>query len=333
MTKLDIYCGLLGTGKTTLIKKMLSTAYVGHKIAIIENEFGKVNLDAAELGAASIAVREITSGCVCCTLKGDFTDAIRLLVEQEAPEYIVVEASGVADLRGLVNACLESECVALNRVLTLVNGTKITKLLKVVGNFFKDQIRVSDTIYMNFCEKLSAEDIEVAKEELLHINPDLKIIACPLEQVGKDTFSERTVTNEAIPKRLLGTMGIENQDTTGKPAAKKATVQGALAQSRRKKIAQNTNLENWDYEFTCEFSEEMMDRLFTILKDESRHVIWRAKGYLKMQDGSTRKVDYVFGDTFEETKDLVSEEHTNLLVVIGPKLDEEWLEKQFEKFV
>lgn len=188
MVKLDLFCGLLGAGKTSLIKKMLSRVYPGHRVAIIENEFGKVNLDAAELKSASIEIRELTSGCICCTVKGDLSQAVALLIQQENPEYIIVEASGVADLRSLLQVCSEVEGIRINRVITVVHGNKILKLLKVVGNFFYDQIRVSNTIFLNFCENLPPEQVEATKQALWEINPELRFVTTALEDIHAGTF-------------------------------------------------------------------------------------------------------------------------------------------------
>ena len=316
MAKLDMFCGMLGAGKTTLIKQMLPTVYAGHKVAIIENEFGKVNLDAGELAEASISVKELTSGCVCCTIKGDLKNAVQLLIKQEQPEYIIVEASGVADLRSLIQVCGEAEGVSVNRVITVVNAKKILKLLKVVGNFFRDQLRVSYTIYLNFCEELTQKAISETKNALLDINPALKFVTASLSQIEKDTFPD--------------------QAETIVPAAPKAFERlpvGRTLTRTRQETSNMADLQSWEVSFLRSFSPAQVEKLISILSDESRHTLWRAKGYLNMEDGSIRKVDYTFGDAFEEDRETVAEENRNLLVLIGPKLDTQWLEEQFEQLL
>ena len=201
MTKLDVYGGLLGAGKTTLIRRMLSAAYKGYKTAIVENEAGKVNLDAEVLKTASVSVREISSGCICCTVKGSFSEAVRLLAEQEKPDYIVVEPSGAADLAGVVNACRESGAVELNRVIMVVNARRILKLLKVVGDFYLEQLRGAQTIYLNFVEGMTAEQIDGVKETLAGINPDAEMIAVPLEEITGETFPECDTEKRISGKR------------------------------------------------------------------------------------------------------------------------------------
>lgn len=317
MVKLDMFCGLLGSGKTSLIKKMLAGAYAGHKVAIIENEFGKVNLDAGELESASIRVRELTSGCICCTIKGDLANAVGLLIRQENPEYIIVEASGVADLRSLLQVCAEVEGIRVNRVITVVHGNKILKLLKVVGNFFLDQIRVSNTIYMNFCEELTAEEIDAAKAALLNINPNLRFITVALEDLARDTFPEGQEAQRSVQAGTPKAFG-------------RLAVGRSLGQLRRSTSSADPSLESWECFFDQPFTRARVERLLAILSDNSHHTLWRAKGYLEMEDGTIQKVDYTFGDTFLDVRDVVAGEHRNLLVLIGPELDTQWLQAQFD---
>ena len=313
MAKLDMFCGLLGAGKTTLIKQMLPTVYAGHKVAIIENEFGKVNLDAGELAEASISVKELTSGCVCCTIKGDLKNAIQLLIKQEEPEYIIVEASGVADLRSLIQVCGEAEGVTVNRVITVVNAKKILKLLKVIGDFFRDQLRVSYTIYLNFGDELTDEALSDTKAALLDINPDLKFVSTSLPLIEKSTFPDRTTPIVTAAPKAFGRLALGRN----------------LSRTRQEAVSNLPDLQSWEVTFDQTFSSEQAEKLLKILSDSSRHTLWRAKGYLNMEDGSIRKVDYTFGDAFEEDREAVPEENRNLLVLIGPNLDTQWLEEQF----
>ena len=315
MAKLDMFCGMLGAGKTTLIKQMLPTVYAGHKVAIIENEYVKVNLDAGELAEASISVKELTSGCVCCTIKGDLKNAVQLLIQQEEPEYIIVEASGVADLRSLIQVCGEAVGVTVNRVITVVNAKKILKLLKVVGNFFRDQLRVSYTIYLNFSDELTEDAIAETKNALLEINPALKFVTTSLSQIEKDTFPDKAEAIVHAAPKAFGRLAVGRN----------------LNRTRQQVSSNMPDLQSWEVSFAKSFSPSQVEKLISILSDESRHTLWRAKGYLNMEDGSIRKVDYTFGDAFEEDRETVAEENRNLLVLIGPNLDTQWLEEQFDQ--
>lgn len=313
--KLDIYAGLLGAGKTTLIKQMLATAYEGSKVAIIENEIGAVNLDAGEF--ASISVKEITSGCVCCTVKGSFTEAIKMIEKQEHPDYIVVEPTGASDLQGLVDACLEVEGVILNRCVLVVNAKKIVRFLRAVGEFFMDQVRVAELIYLNFADSMEEAAIAEAKQCLLNINPKLQMIETPMSEIGADTFPENSCT-------LTATGSKRKKD---KLVIKEAKDQKRMMMANGKQ----KQIYTWDYTFEHVFDEEQMQKLMTILEDTVYNDVWRAKGYFSMTDGSVRKVDVVFGDSFQDEREASEEIKTGTLVVIGERLDTKWLQEQLEQ--
>ena len=189
-TKLDIYCGILGAGKTTLIKQMLDTAYRGYKTAIIENEIGPVNLDAEELKGSPVEISKVTSGCICCTVKGSFSAAIRRLCRSAQPDYIVIEPSGAADIRSILELCAGLPEIELSRVVMIINGRKILSLLKASGPFLKDQIACARYIYISRCESLSGEQVQNISSVLGAINPEAEIVSAPLKELGAENFPE-----------------------------------------------------------------------------------------------------------------------------------------------
>lgn len=343
MTKLDVYGGLLGAGKTTLIRRMLSAAYEGYKTAVVENEAGKVNLDAEVLKTASVSVREISSGCICCTVKGSFSEAVRLLAEQEKPDYIVVEPSGAADLAGVVNACRESGAVELNRVIMVVNARRILKLLKVVGDFYLEQLRGAQTIYLNFVEGMTAEQIDGVKETLAGINPDAELIAVPLEEITGETFPERdaeekicagderkkkdAVKNTEKPGYSRGRTdrSLQIQEAPDKNSGPVRIHRGESGGSR------NQELVSWNWEFHRTFTEEDIQRLMAIFRMKECEGIWRVKGCLAMEDGRVKKVDVVFGDQFQEELKAFPAEKSNILAVTGRTLNLPWLKKRLDE--
>ncbi len=317
MVKLDIYGGLLGTGKTTLIRQMLSAAYAGHRTAVIENEIGQVNLDAELVKSSSISVREISSGCICCTVKGSFTAAVRLLAEQEQPEYILVEPSGVADLADVVKACADTGLAEVNRVIMVVNGRKQQMLLKVVGEFYLKQLRGAQIIYLNFTEGMSQEELKAAKESLLEINPDLVMIETPLKDITADTFPEGQAPIREYKGKSPGSLPTsENRKT------------GAVPMRPRGKQP----LTAWSCRFEQDFREEDIQRLMGLFRQEECADIWRVKGYLKSEKGGIQKVDMVFGDPFQEEVENFDDSKVNQLVIIGKNLNVPWLQKQLEIF-
>ncbi|MCC8161738.1 MAG: GTP-binding protein [Lachnospiraceae bacterium] len=310
MVKLDIYCGLLGAGKTTVIRQMLATAYQGHKVAIIENEVGKMNLDAEEFQQAAVAVREITSGCVCCTLKGNFTDAIDILVKQEAPEYIIVEPSGVAVLSDVISACTECRGVCLNRMIMIVKTNKFHSLWKVIGPFFPDQIRTARTAYLNFTETMDKEEIERVKEILWKENPELEIVEGPVDKLDETVFPDRE-TQTAVEKRVK----LIRRPGAGGPRV-------AIDSKWEKSTDQ------FCYQFQSDLKERNLEALFRLFQGKESGSIWRAKAYLKMEDGTIQKIDYVFGDSFRTEVEHFSADKLNYLILIGENLDADALEEK-----
>lgn len=285
--KLDIYGGLLGTGKTTLIKQMLATAYKGYKVAIIENEIGKVNLDEEAFENPSIEVKPITSGCVCCTVKGTFTAAVEMLINQEHPDYIIVEPSGVADFYTVGDACTQVEAVELNRAILVVNGKKLLKLFKVAGEFLRTQIESARTAYINFSETMTEEMVEETKEKLWEINKDLHIIAVPMSEVD----------GVVIPDGL-GDLG---------QAHKRMQVRGGRGNETK----------SWSFQFQKPLDDEMKAKLDWLFSAEENLGLWRGKGYFDRPDGSIMKLDYVYGDVYTETVADFPEEKRNILILIG----------------
>lgn len=308
MVKLDIYGGLLGAGKTTLIRQMLASAYAGHKTAVIENEIGKVNLDAELLKDSSICVREITSGCICCTVKGNFTEAIRRLAEQEHPEYIIVEPSGVASLTDVVSACTDSGMAVLNRIIMVADARKQRKLLKVIGKFYLKQFCSAQTVYLNFADQISPEELEEVKSALWKINPGLRMTAVPLDAVGPDTFPEG-LAQDMLPRRS----GL-----------------GKLYGTVRMRSEGGQTFSVWNYEFRHDLRKETLQRLMELFRRRECEKIWRVKGYLKMADGGVRKIDIAYGDQFQEELKSFDGSKTNQLVIIGEEIDLSWLQSQLE---
>lgn len=317
MVKLDLYSGLLGTGKTTLIKKMLQTAYAGYRVAVIENEIGEINLDAEEFAEHSLCVKEVTAGCLCCTVKGSFQEAVRLLVKQENPDYIIVEPTGAADIRGVVEACEKIAGVKLNRCIMVVNAKKIQVLLKVAGEFFYDQIRTARTIYLNFAEKIDLQQVQNIKEDLRKVNPAVGIVDTSMEKISRDTFGEGE-----CPDHKWETA--ENR--------KKIVVRDARKTVKMLPGAKNVKeLLTWTIHFSEAFSSEKIGLLLELLRNTNHCKLWRVKGYLPMADGSVRKVDVVYDEVFQEDRRTVSEEKIGILVLIGTRLDIQWLQKELNQ--
>lgn len=319
--KIDIYAGLLGCGKTTLIRRLLQTEYQGKKVAIIENEIGKVNLDGLAVQAAGVTVREMTSGCVCCTIQGEFTRAIDLLVMEVDPEIIIIEPTGAADLAGLIDACKRSKRAELRRIIMLVNAKKLAHLLSVVGNFYRDQIRLASCIYLNFTETMDPAGINKGKILLDEIHKGVPIVDTPLESITDQTFAGVYISEDAVPAKD------EREKNANLIVAdlNKTEAIHILPQVKQ------ANLYTYTLQVPTPISDNGYEKLKEILTDEIHQKIWRAKGLVRLQSGEMRKVDLTFGDVFEEkipetiTK-LVDEKNVlGQIVLIGTSIDKVWL--------
>lgn len=300
---------MLGSGKTTLIKQLLKTAYADGKTAIVENEIGKVNLDAEVFANKSLAIREVTSGCICCTIKSGFTDAICYLAEQKQPDYIVVEPSGVADITALKNACQNLNGILLNRIIMVVNSKKICSLLKASGPFLEDQIRNVQIIYLNFAGSLPADKLQEIKKALLDINSDLQLFDLPLSSIKADTFPDST-----------------EADLSHKPTASKVKIR-----STANATATSMPAKTWSYQFHNLWNQGQIEKLLSLFQQEECSDIWRVKGYLPMTNKSIKRIDYVYGDSFQDSLSEFSKNKTNILVIIGKNIPESWLTTQFKQ--
>lgn len=196
MTKIDIISGFLGAGKTTLIKKLLKEALAGTKVVLIENEFGEIGIDGGFLKEAGIEITEMNSGCICCSLVGDFETSLKQVMDQYAPERILIEPSGVGKLsdvmRAIQNIADTDDNMELNSAVTVVDVSKAKVYIKNFGEFFINQIENAGTIILTRTDKADQAKIEAAVELIRQHNDKATIITTPLDQItGKeilDTF-------------------------------------------------------------------------------------------------------------------------------------------------
>jgi G3E family GTPase len=167
MTKIDIFSGFLGAGKTTLIKKLIAEAYSGEKLVLIENEFGEINIDGGFLKESGIEISEMSAGCICCSLVGDFNKALKEVVAQFHPDRILIEPSGVGKLSDVIVAVERTvdECpgeLKLNSYVTVADASKVKVYMKNFGEFYNNQIEAAGTIILSRTQKLSQEKLEAA---------------------------------------------------------------------------------------------------------------------------------------------------------------------------
>ena len=187
MTRIDIISGFLGAGKTTLIKKLLGDALKGQQVVLIENEFGEIGIDGGFLKDAGIEIREMNSGCICCSLVGDFGAALKDVITKYHPDRIIIEPSGVGKLSDVIKAVdgVEKEAgVALNSATTVVDVKKCKMYLRNFGEFFENQVKSAGTIILSRTDKADTEKVEAAVKMLRELNPEAHIITTPVEVLG-----------------------------------------------------------------------------------------------------------------------------------------------------
>ncbi len=192
MTKIDIFSGFLGAGKTTLIKKLLSEAYQGEKLVLIENEFGQIGIDGGFLSDAGIEVTEMNSGCICCSLVGDFGKALKKVLEEYHPERILIEPSGVGKLSDIIRAVqsLEEAELTLNGFTTVADVKKCKMYMRNFGEFFNDQVENAGCIVLSHTQDATEEKIAEAVALLRTKNPTATIVTTPWSQLdGKQLLA------------------------------------------------------------------------------------------------------------------------------------------------
>ena len=192
MTKIDIISGFLGAGKTTLIKKLLQEGFNGEKVVLIENEFGEIGIDGGFLKDAGIEITEMNSGCICCSLVGDFATALKEVLDKYNPDRILIEPSGVGKLSDVINAVsnIESDKMVINSFTAVVDGLKTKMYMKNFGEFYNNQIEHAKTIVISRSQKLTDEKLEECVAMLREHNQKAAIITTPWDDIdGKQILA------------------------------------------------------------------------------------------------------------------------------------------------
>lgn len=214
MTKIDIVSGFLGAGKTTLIKKMVKEAYQGEKLVLIENEFGEISIDGGFLKDAGIQISEMSSGCICCSLVGDFGKALREVKEQFQPDRILIEPSGVGKLSDVIvaveNTVADIPDMRLNSFVTVADAGKVKVYMKNFGEFYNNQIESAGTIILSRTQKLTQEKLEAAAALLREKNPTAAILTTPWDQLDGQTILA-AVEKVSLADELLEKMRAEHE--------------------------------------------------------------------------------------------------------------------------
>ena len=204
MTKIDIFSGFLGAGKTTLIKKLISEGYKGEKLVLIENEFGEIGIDGGFLKEAGIQINEMNSGCICCSLVGDFSKALKQVIEEYSPDRILIEPSGVGKLSDVIKAVKDAEIhgAELGAFTTVADATKCKIYMKNFGEFYNDQIENASTIFLSRTTGMAQEKIDKAVELLREKNPTAVIVTTDWDKLTGEQMIKAMEERKTMEEHL-----------------------------------------------------------------------------------------------------------------------------------
>lgn len=216
MIKIDVISGFLGAGKTTLIKKLFESKLKNEKVVLIENEFGEIGVDGSFLKNSGVQIKEINSGCICCSLVGDFSKSMKELVENYALDRIIIEPSGVGKLSDIIKAIEKvDEPLKINIVATVVDGGKCKMYYKNFGEFYDDQVKQANTIIVSKTDKLTNDKVLAAVELIKSLNPHATVVTTPVTELEADKLLEVLEGDTHNVDALLKSLELDEHDAHG----------------------------------------------------------------------------------------------------------------------
>ena len=324
MVKIDIISGFLGAGKTTLIKKLLKEAFEGEQVVLIENEFGEIGIDGGFLKDAGIEIREMNSGCICCSLVGDFGASLKEVVEKYHPDRILIEPSGVGKLSDVIKAVQgveEDVDIQLNSYTTVVDAKKCKMYMRNFGEFFDNQVQYAGAIIMSRTDIVDEKKAMESMELLRSINEKAAIITTPIEKLDGKKILEVMEHPVSLADELLK----EEHDHDHHHDHDEECGCGHHHDHHHHHA--DEVFTSWGRETIKKFTREGLEKMLESLSaSEEYGVILRAKGMLPAEDGT-----WIYFDMVPEETEIRegSPEYTGRLCVIGSKLNEEKLAKLF----
>lgn len=329
MTKIDIISGFLGAGKTTLIKKLLSEAFKGEQVVLIENEFGEIGIDGGFLKESGIEIREMNSGCICCSLVGDFGKSLREVVDTYHPDRILIEPSGVGKLSDVIKAVQDVQGdidAVLNSFSTVVDVTKCRIYRKNFGEFFSNQIEYAGAVILSRTDKAKPEKVEESVALLRELNSKAPFITTPIAQLPGEKILETMESGKTLEEELL--------DEIICPECGHHHEHGECCGHGHHHHHDHEGHHHADEVFTSwgretihtYTKEQISDILRTLEEDHSYGNVLRAKGMVAGADGEWIYFDMVPGEHEVRTG---APEYTGRICVIGAELAEEKLAELF----
>ena len=327
MTKIDIISGFLGAGKTTLIKKLLSEAFTGEQVVLIENEFGEIGIDGGFLKESGIEIREMNSGCICCSLVGDFGKSLREVVDTYHPDRILIEPSGVGKLSDVIKAVQDVQAeidAQLNSFTTVVDVTKCRIYRKNFGEFFSNQIEYAGAVILSRTDKAKPEKVEEAVSLLRELNDKAPFITTPIAQLPGKKILETMESGKSLEDELLAEVIC--------PECGEHHDHGeCCGHDHHHDHAGHHHADevftSWGKETIRTYTEEQISEILKQLEsDGSYGNVLRAKGMVAGADGEWIYFDMVPGE--HEVRNGAPE-YTGRICVIGAELNEEKLAELF----
>ena len=319
MTKIDIISGFLGAGKTTVIKKLISEALNGEKLVLLENEFGEIGIDGSFMKDAGINVTEMNSGCICCSLVGDFNKALKMLIEQYAPERIIIEPSGVGKLSDVVAAVenvKKDEDIEISSKTAVVDASKCKMYIKNFGEFFNNQIESASAIILSRTQKLTDTKLKEAVELIREHNPHAPIITTPWDMLDG--------------KQILDVMCGANKDLIDEHEHHHHDEECCCHEHEHEHHHHHHAddiFTNFGIETASKISKERLEEVLKLLSDTDKYgFVLRAKGILPTDTGSWVQFDFVPEEY--EIRDG-SPDYTGRLCVIGTNINKQAITELF----
>ncbi len=340
MTKIDIISGFLGAGKTTLIKKLIAEAFQGQKLVLIENEFGEVGIDGGFMQEAGIEVSEINSGCICCSLVGDFEEALKKVFETYHPDRIIIEPSGVAglsDVIGAVSRIADGKEIVINSYITVADGTKYKMYMKNFGEFYKNQIESATAVVLSRTQNMAENRLETVINMIKEINPDATIITTPWDEIDGKVILSAMESRDAFIKNAFEEFKehLNGDDDEHKHEHHHDEDDEYDHEHHHSEDEhEHHHHHHADDMFTSvgvetpkKFTEEKIASILSKLYQVGEYgIVLRAKGIVASEDGEWIHFDYV---PDEQSIRRGPKDYTGKICVIGSQLNEDALKELF----
>lgn len=297
MTKIDIFSGFLGAGKTTLIRKLISEAFTGEKLVLIENEFGEIAIDGGFLQDAGIEITEMSQGCICCSLVGDFGKALRQVLETYHPDRILIEPSGVGKLSDVIRAVqnLHMEDVTLNSFTTVADANKCKMYMKNFGEFYNDQIEHANSIILSRTDGIKPEKLEACVALLREHNQNATIITTPWDQLTGAQILETMEHKNTLEEELK--LLAEETEHEHHHHHDHDHDEHDHEHHHHHHHADEV-FTSWGTETTRKFTKDEIEHILEELDNSEKYgMILRAKGIVAGRDGEWIHFDYVPEET------------------------------------